>query len=587
MAINVHVQNTTVNIASASNSSQTLLSVAFYTQNLNVSSNTSNNTQTVAVTSSIANSNITYATTNVSITTNTSNHTATYTINSVGGLFSQFNVTIPLYNLALIFNSGGGGNSNVVFDFFMSPTGDDNNAGNTTAAPWSISAFNSKQSQYRGKKIGIIGDKGPIRNGVSGGVNTSIWSLIQSTTLDVNGAPTGAVFQIDGGPDGGNVTYIASCTSNGVYSSRLALIDCCNPANNAIPTQAAALFGQTNYLVTPNIANYGNLTFDGVSVTNVTFSVYVLLPPSVVGNVTFKNCEFSNANNVISNNNPGFVQLNNCNTATFQYNKFHDGFTVATDNQGHGGSYKPWGFNGIITFSSNNVVIDHNTLYNIGIPIATKDGRQQANITYNYVDCGSFGSAFNNGVSHCVQSLVTSNGKVSLVHHNIFVGDVYGFGEDGSHNQGSILVYNNTFYANVSQFAAFYGYPDTSPAGNYQFYNNLVYSPISYTTGGSTAGALWIQGNNGITASNCDFNAYGSGMTFAFDFSGNVGLSLATWQSKGYDTHSANLASTPFVTTPANLSINSFSTIGAANTAGQGGAICGALDGSNTVGCGF
>jgi hypothetical protein len=52
------------------------------------------------------------------------------------------------------------------FDFFMSQTGDDNNAG-TLGSPWSVTAFNSKSATYSGKKIGIIGDAGVTLSGVT------------------------------------------------------------------------------------------------------------------------------------------------------------------------------------------------------------------------------------------------------------------------------------------------------------------------------------------------------------------------------------------------------------------------------------
>jgi hypothetical protein len=53
------------------------------------------------------------------------------------------------------------------FNFFISASGDDNNAGTSVGSPWSITALNTKQSTYRGHNIGIIGDVGVTLSGFS------------------------------------------------------------------------------------------------------------------------------------------------------------------------------------------------------------------------------------------------------------------------------------------------------------------------------------------------------------------------------------------------------------------------------------
>jgi hypothetical protein len=86
----------------------------------------------------------------------------------------------------------------------------------------------------------------------------------------------------------------------------------------------------------------------------------------------------------------------------------------------------------------------------------------------------------------------------------------------------------------------------------------------------------------------CDYNAYGTGMTFGDGYTaGHNGLALSTWQTHGFDAHSKTLSSSPFVSAPSEAMTGSFAISGPATTAGKGGVACGALDGSGLVGCDF
>jgi hypothetical protein len=88
--------------------------------------------------------------------------------------------------------------------------------------------------------------------------------------------------------------------------------------------------------------------------------------------------------------------------------------------------------------------------------------------------------------------------------------------------------------------------------------------------------------------SQCDYNAYGAGMTFGYGWNpGQYALPFSTWKGYGLDAHSVQLASNPFTGTPSEANATSFAITGPATTAGVGGAMCGALDGSGPVGCNF
>ena len=65
-------------------------------------------------------------------------------------------------------------------------------------------------------------------------------------------------------------------------------------------------------------------------------------------------------------------------------------------------------------------------------------------------------------------------------------------------------------------------------------------------------------------------------------------VSFASWQGLGFDVHS-HTGGTPFSATPAALNISSFTVnpASAAATGGIGGVMCGALDGSGSIGCNF
>jgi hypothetical protein len=484
------------------------------------------------------------------------------------------------------------------FDFYIGPNGDDNNPG-TLGSPWSISALNSRQSTYAGKRVGIIGDQGLIQYGRVGGVATSIYASIQAQS----GNNAGCVFQVNGGVF--TPTYIASCNSSGVYVPRLAVIDGSNPSGGAAPTVSANLLGQSAYLGGANQpANWGMVTIDGLVVRNWTYSGIQFYGTAVGGiqNVLIENSEVYNTSaNVVSNGNPGAiwlqygfgVQIVNC--------KVHD---LTTSNTG---SYFPYGLCPIMTFQSYNTLVQNCSFFNCAGP-CTKDLTQSISYRYCRMDCGSFGSAQNTGgfafgISGVVTGAVSgswgASSATSVVDHCILIGTLYAYGQDGTQNQGTVILTNNTLYNPVtvgtgSDFNAVHGVASSSPAGTYKFQNNLVWSEGTYASGNHAAGAVWFEALTGITPSSVDYNAYGSNsnaITFAKAFvGGSDNLPLSTWQSAGsgygFDTHSTTLASSPFVNSLTSI-LSDFSISGPALTAGVGGVACGAMDGSGLVGCNF
>jgi hypothetical protein len=500
-----------------------------------------------------------------------------------GGAIGAVMVAVPFIRIPRAV-----GQTATTFDYYISPNGDDNNNG-SLGSPWSITALNSKQSTYAGKRVGIIGDKGVIQVGRVGGVTTTLYSIYQTKPYS-----SSAVLAVNGGTSSTQPTYIASCNSSGNYTPRLAIIDCSDPSTGNLPTQEASVFGQSQYNSATPVANYGNLTVDALVIRNFTFSALVFYGSAgtPINNLTIQNCEIYNGQNVQSNNNPGAIYVDFGNNATITNCKIHDLKSNAA-----GTSYTMQ-LMGYIQFNSYGTKISNCTFYNCAA-VSNKDGWQQMDVSYCYLGYGAFGSPYAGGagttsIGGTVHNLLTGAGKTIHFHHNIVLGPVLGWGESSQENQGSVLIYNNTFFEPVvgganGKLCALYNIKGNA-GGTWSFYNNLVYSLDGYENGNNAAAALAMY-NASTTPSifaTCDHNAYGSGMTFGSSYaSGQYNLPLSKWQSFGFDAHSVTLTGTPFVGTAAEGNASSFAISGPATTAGVGGVACGAVDDSGLVGCDF
>lgn len=493
------------------------------------------------------------------------------------------------------------------FDYYISADGDDNNPG-TLSAPWSITALNSKMAVYAGKSIGIIGNSSSsptvINAGRVNGTVTSLYSLYQSQPGD----NSEAVLLLNGGASGSQPTYLATCDQNGNYSPRSAVIDGSDPSTGAQPTVSAAFIGQNQYQSTVQVPNYGNVVVDGLVIRNFTYAGLLFAGNSSapVNNLVVKNCELYNQQNVVSNNNPGAIKLNTANNATITNCFIHDLKTNAA------GTSSQMQACGIIQFWSVGTIITKCTFYNC-CAISNKDGWQSMSVSYCYCGWGTFGSPYSGASQYSnlggtIQNYLCGSGETVEFHHNILIGPLLAWGESGQANEGTVIIYNNTFYkpaglgASDSGLAAFLDYHDETSGGGgtFEFYNNLVYaedglyagvqnstSPAAFTKMGASTGGAWS------TLSSCDYNAYGAGMTFGEGWAtGQAALPLTTWQGYGqaygyYDRNSKTLNASPFSGVPSEANAASFSITGLATTSGKGGAPCGAVDGSGLVGCDF
>jgi hypothetical protein len=489
-----------------------------------------------------------------------------------GGAAAAVIASVPFINARRAFAQ-----SAAPFDFYISPTGDDNNSG-SLGNPWSITALNSKSSVYSGKRVGIIGDvngvQTPITYGTVGGTRTTLLAL-------ANGSGNQPALNINGGSSGAS-TYLASCNSSGAYAARSAIIDFGSPSN-----QISIAMGQ-NSESARQVPNPGYLTCDGLTIRNFAFSAIAMQNPggSVIQGCVVKNCEIYNGGGVPSNNNPAAVRFWNAYGATVTNCKIHDLQTIP------GGEDPKWGYNAVGAYGSTGaalgMVVTSNTFYNCS-SILTKDFNSDfANCSYNYMDHGVFGSAgagggLDNGAitGHCPYTGVTS-----VIHHNIMLAGMNQQPLGGTPLvTGTTKFYNNTIYGTAAYGGNFDAMYCTipGPGAALQFYNNIVYAVGGYNTG---AGCIWVPPGYNISGATFNTNVYGSngnGCNMAVvEYSP---LLVAAWRTlTGCDTKSVQVASSPFTGTPTAQVPSSFAV---GSSAVIGGVTCGALDGSGLVGCNF
>jgi hypothetical protein len=479
-------------------------------------------------------------------------------------------------------SGGGGGTGGASFDYYISPTGDDNNAG-TLASPWSLTALNHNQSTYSGKRVGLM--PGTYQYGTKGGVQSqSIYAFLQT-------GANGCFVYVNGGTST-HPTYIGSCNALGAYSPRTAILDGSNPSGGALPNaDQAYVIGNAFYGVSTPAPITSYITIDGLVVQNFTFCGIGMGDgqTALLNGIVIQNCQVGPATCSTSANNPGGMFFGNCVGAQVLNCKILNCTTT-------GGSYHPSGMGGITTYitpaagtSGTGLVVTNTTIYGCGYAIQDKDNHQWGTYSYNYFDCGTFGSYGGTGSpGAAIRSCIPGSGQTLTMHHNIMLSwGYYGYGEDGGTTTGSVVMYNNTIYQPTTITNGLYGawIQNGSGAGPHQWYNNIVYSATSnYGTnqGSGLYGAVSLNNTTGWTGANVNYNYYGTGCTFGAGSS----QSYSAWQTAGYDANS-HTGGSPFSSTPVSLTPSSFEVTGAAATGGKTGGACGAMDGTGTPGCNF
>ena len=476
-------------------------------------------------------------------------------------------------------STAAGGAEGATFDYYIAATGDDNNAG-SLASPWSITALHTKQATYRGKRVGLLGSLGTITSGRVGGVATTLYSMLQA------GAPGNfPIIRIDGGTSG-TPTYIGSSGPGGGYVARTALIDASNPAGGAITTvDGQPLLGQ--HPSDGGVTNFGYVEIQGIKLRGYGNSgLFFYASVDSLQGLYIHDNEIYDGLCISSNNNPGAIWLQSCKLGASgaNANKIHNNYIH--DNKTVGGSISPHGMYGVMTFLSRDVSIKHNRFVNT-LSIYGKDYYQDADIQYNYIDQGDFGSAISSaGTLPAIRGFIPDTGRTTTIKYNVIVGSMLFYGGDALKIAGTVVIDHNTFY--MTQNGAWAAQFTIVSGSRIQFSNNLVYFTGTLATDPGTIG--WWPLAGGVTPTimpNCDYNAYVSGALFSPELYVTSDLSIASWKAYagyGFDAHCVTLSATPFAGTPTTGNVASFTTNSLVATQSSTGGKIGHGGGAETAG---
>lgn len=477
------------------------------------------------------------------------------------------------------------------FDFYMSPTGDDNNPG-TLSQPWSITAFNSKGSTYSGKRVGLL--PGVYQYGTVGGVQTSLYTLCQNIAGGAGSNPgVNNAISINGGSSG-SPTYVGSCNSQGNYSARAAILYPADISTGNRSTSECGVIGQAYSAHGSGIheANTGNVIIDGL-VIHKWFQWAIAFYPAVAGTyptsvntgIQVVNCEiYDGVGNGNDNSSPIVFQA--CSGAYAGNNKLHDHIKVVSTGNN---------ISAIYAFSCHGNLYELNTIYNIGIGIFDKDGPQGSPThRYNLVEIA--GAQPYKGMNDCQGGLAADTANI---HHNIYYCSATSVWNGRSSNSVIPCPQTTNFYNNtvIYSYNGGPGLEIVQNSGPLSLYNNIIVCQVHSTNG---LIQLALGGSYSLGAYNV-FDDLTHNPTFATNpntssFTPTTGYSLSTWSTAtGQD--STSVVATPTfvgsfgVQNAANYQLTGSVGIGTAHVGGvSGGAAinAGAWDGIVTqIGCNF
>jgi hypothetical protein len=389
--------------------------------------------------------------------------------------------------------------SSTVFNYYISTTGKDSNAG-TLASPWAITSLNrnsSNNAKMAGKNVGII-------QGVYG-----VYSLWQ------NAAYNDPALHVPSGSSG-SPTYVASCNTSGSYLQGAAQITA-SPSGTpggGLPGSSGssvAIIGQ--YYLQSN----GYITLDGLKISDGNGYGFSLWSNSgSTPGITIQNCEiYSGAGS--EGNNPGAVLLHGCVQAIVTNCVIHDWQISGSGDHNCAG---------IFSFFSSANKYTYNTIYNCNSCIYDKDNDNGGHTyAYNYLECN--GSNPQNCITN---SGGGQQGQTRTVHHNIFVaaagsstGILLGINDSGPNYYTpyeSMKFYNNSIYiinGGAFQLGLMWQSIDGATVSHY---NNI------WAGGNASYGTFSFNPVGGIALSN--YNCYAGGA------SSNFGTGIAGAPTKNY-----------------------------------------------------
>lgn len=487
-----------------------------------------------------------------------------------------------------IATSGGGlwnsPGSAQTFDYYISPTGSDGNAG-TLASPWAITSLRNaspNNALIARKRVGLL----PGTYNIPGTMTSSHPSDYSYPVLSLPWGSSSAS------------TYLGTSNSSGNYSPRTALIQYTD-AGAGFGNIGAGLFGTE----VCSSSSQGYVTIDGLIIDaggNV-YDGHIIQFWSDIGEsggdyqkdavtapvgIVVQNCELRNMNiTAPPGNNEAAIYSRGTNGSIFQNNYIHD--ITKPGQPDHCHAYEE--------YASRNVQFIYNTVARCTASIESKGGSSGTVVAYNYVTAPQWIAIIGfDGATGQPNNPSTSY----YIHHNVF--DTCKGGDspsaliitDQAPNYTlyqDISVYNNTVYEPSSgSYQIWHLNQDASSIGTTTFHDNLTVINATGSGGG-------LHPGNGVNVtsgkfSGLDYNGY-SIATFALGLDGSTYSTLSAWQTAtGGDAHavigSPNFASTIFSGNgPVQFQLASGSPY---KGTGTGGANIGAWDGTVTqIGCNF
>lgn len=374
------------------------------------------------------------------------------------------------------------------YDFYISPTGDDNNPG-TQSSPWSITALNNNRSQYAGKRVGLM--SGTYQYGTKGGVQTTLYSLVNGANVYEY-----AAISIQGG-SASSPTLVQSITP------RAAVISAADPSSGALPGGGlGGIIGQGSSGANGNnnaVSVAGNFILDGVTVTGSNNGSGVTVVPRIGSGpgggtgCVVRNCEIYGIGGNESGN-MGAVFAYWCTGLLVQNCKLHD--IVPTS-----GNVADWDCAAIMVQECVGNIYEYNTIYNCNDGIYDKNSVQGSTYRYNYIEV--LGTYQNTGTEDGNSGPA---GTTMSVYNNIWVSPTGHWATSAlSPNPPSgvcnWVVYNNTYYCPTGGWGAQGSTCATLPTtGSLSFYNNIC---AAAANGGSNGILGYLS-----APSPCNYNVY-------------------------------------------------------------------------------
>jgi hypothetical protein len=383
------------------------------------------------------------------------------------------------------------GQTITTFDFYISPSGSDSNAG-TSSSPWAITSLqdnNPNNGKMTGKRVGLIAGTYDLAS-MSSGSNAGDYQH--------------PILSIPGG------TFVGSCNSAGIYTPRVAIL---NMGRN----------GTANSMIGQNPGGAGNWTLDGVVLDGggsgqtgfgYNGSLISYFPGGGAAPHTVQNCEIRNIAAQGSGNNVAGIFVQGSRSGVIYNNYFHDIYKTSQADHCHG--YEE--------YNCVNTQIYNNTFINCSEHIDAKVGNSGTTVYQNYFGPTSNGVALRGFDG--AEGNPNSTNSPYVIHHNVFDGAGASHAPDVNNvTAQQIIWYNNTIYDTRSGSRTILDLRGSGSYGVITSYNNILVG----TAGDGTGAGGYALTSGQFAESN--FNCFALASLGAMCGDGSTTYSsLAAWQ---------------------------------------------------------